>query len=153
MKEVSMHMNLDKGTLNRKNSSSSEMVDSFMFEAESRKEDYVAGKNKKEKEQKNIDVLAGKLSEPFKKILDNENTEEDFMEFGINPEFFRNRKKEGTKFRRWSATDENMFSVPVEYKGIRNKKRKNAKESSALKDDDDPNKSDKEITNINSGVL
>ncbi|WOL05668.1 hypothetical protein Cni_G14397 [Canna indica] len=123
MKEVSMPMNLDKGTLDRKNSSSSEMVDSFMFEAESRKEDYVVGKNKKENEQKNMDVLAEKLFESFKKILDNENAEEDFMEFGINPEFSRIRKKEAKKFRRWSAADENLFSVPVEYKGIRNKKK------------------------------
>ncbi|WOK93114.1 hypothetical protein Cni_G01807 [Canna indica] len=90
------------------------------------------------KKQDQMDKLAESLTESFKKILENENAEVDFLEAGIDPELSRIGNKEGQKGRGcWKASSK-LVNIPVEYNGKKIKKRRCSKECSALRDDGDP---------------
>ncbi|WOL01095.1 hypothetical protein Cni_G09808 [Canna indica] len=89
------------------------------------------------------ELLAEKLTDSFKKIMDNENAKEDFLEAGFHLEASRIGTSEGAKARRGSVTNSNMgnhhlLNIPIVYKGPKVKKKRSSKESSALKDDGDP---------------
>ncbi|WOL05480.1 hypothetical protein Cni_G14209 [Canna indica] len=74
------------------NSICEDVPKNFVFHAEKDKSLPLEVSKQKEMEEDELKVLSVKLTESFKKILENKNAEEDFLEEDISPEFSRENK-------------------------------------------------------------